>query len=272
MFRSFVKDPLVIFLGLGLAIFALSEYRSGVSRNTVLLDSAVQSGLDERWRSNMDREPTEEERTALQDQWIKEEILYREALALELDRDDQVIRRRLIQKVQSLNQALVTSKPATEEDLVAFYQAHPHLFMTHTSYSFRHAFFSDERRSDAEMDALNAKPASDLGNRVVSDPFILQTSYADLSAREMENIFGASFLEAVDQLPSNCLSGDHWCGPIQSSFGWHLIELEQVSEAGLASFDIAIEQVRSAYFKSQIELANERLYQELQGTYMVKIE
>ena len=214
----------------------------------------------------MGRPPTEEEARGLLEHWLKEEILYREAKKLGLDADDTIIRRRLAQKLTFLNEDLANAEPPTKEELEAYFREHSADYRIPERYSFEHRFFSGDRRENAQEDARKA-----LGNPETSgDPFILQRTYADRSAREIADLFGRSFAEGLAALESG--RRDAWQGPVPSAYGWHIIRLTGRTPARDPRFEEVRDAVHRDLLQTRRREANEVFYQALRERYDIEIE
>ena len=217
----YLKDPLTLFLAFGLIIFFAERLFAGDADSDYLIEitPGQQARIFDQWQAQMGRPPTEPEASGLLEQWIREEIFYREAKKLGLDDNDTIIRRRLAQKLTFLNEDLANAEAPSDAELAAFFQANLDDYLIPERFSFEHRYFSSDRRDDAEADAQAAlaEPES------AGDPFILQKSYAERSAREIGDLFGRDFADALAGLDRD--QPERWQGPIPSAYGWHLIRL-----------------------------------------------
>ncbi|MGE0625330.1 MAG: peptidyl-prolyl cis-trans isomerase [Pseudomonadales bacterium] len=263
----YLKDPLAVFLLFGLLIFFAQEWLASDSGD-YRIDVTVgqQNRIFDQWQAQMGRPPTAEEAAGLLDQWLREEIFYREAVKLGLDQDDTIIRRRLAQKLTFLNEDLANTEEPADADLTAYFEANAADYRVPERFSFEHRYFSGDRRNDAEADARAALQDAD----VTGDPFILQRSYAERSAREIADLFGADFARALGTLDTG--RPEDWQGPIPSAYGWHLIRLT----ARTPSRDPLMAEVRDAvrrdYLQARRRDANETFYRTLRARYDVHVE
>lgn len=224
LFRSL--RPLVIFLLIGSGVFALDRWRDPVdtpSRTIEVTDSQL-DGLRERWTAQWGRPPTADELHGLMEDAAKEEILYREALRLGLDRDDTIVRRRLAQKMTFLLEDVGAVASPTEDELEAYRAKHASQYRESIRTTFAHVFLSDERRTDSAGDARALlRELGTVANdhwRRVGDPFMLRREYAGRTDQEIADLFGRQFAAA---LPT--LDADRWEGPIPSAYGTHLVRV-----------------------------------------------
>lgn len=290
MMRRALREPLLYFLLVGAALFAVTDLLGRNDGHRIVVSDADRARLSDQWRAQMGRAPTESQLQALIDQWIREEVYYREALAMGLDDDDVIIRRRLAQKLTFLTEDMATEDPPDEDTLRAYYKAHADRYAEPARFSFSHRYFSDDRRSDAEADArralagLNAaqtgashrRPATAVTVSMASaadtavtgadagDPFMLQHDYVARSRREIAELFGNEFAAALVELPPGS-----WQGPVQSAYGWHLVRVDQQLPPRQPDFDQVAQQVTADFREDQRRRANEDYYQSLLRRYEI---
>jgi hypothetical protein len=269
----FLKDPLVHFLVIGACLFAVSAWRgesvrAGRERIVVTAEQAAQAR--DAAAVLQGRVPTDEELAKLIEPTVREEVLYREALALGLDDNDDEVRRRLIEKMSYLTEDLADPEPTSAEELRAFYEASPELFTTSELASFDQVFFSPSARgaalgSDAAdgLAALRAgRPPAEVGDRTP-----LRESYDDAPREQVAVLFGDSLADALFALPP----GD-WAGPFESEFGLHAIRLRDRTPSRLPPYDEIRERVAEEFAAERRREANEAAYQRMRARYDVVIE
>ena len=263
----YLKDPLVIFLLFGLLVFFAERYfvDSEAADYRIDVSNGLQARILDQWQAQMGRPPTEAEATGLLDQWIREEIFYREARKLGLDENDTIIRRRLAQKLTFLNEDLANAEEPSLEALQAYFSEHAADFRVPERFSFEHRYFSSDRRENAEADA---RAALQSGNQS-GDPFILQKSYANRSSREVADLFGREFADQLAALDATL--PDAWQGPIASAYGWHLVRLNQKSAARDPLLAEVQDAVRRDYLQQRRRDANESFYQALRARYHIQL-
>src|SRR5690606_2604896 len=166
MLVKLLKDPLLHFLVLGAALFAISASRSGDDEapDRIVIDELVVDRVADAARRLYGREPTRDELEALLEPTIRDEVYYREALALGLDVDDDEVRPRLIEKMQYLTQDLAEPEPPSEDELRAFFAGDPDRFALPAAVTFEQVFFSPRMRGEAlEQDIEDARRALEQG-------------------------------------------------------------------------------------------------------------
>jgi peptidyl-prolyl cis-trans isomerase C len=268
-----LKDPLVHFLAIGALLFALSAWHGEsirAGRERIVISGAQVAQARDAAALLQGRAPSDAELAALVEPAVRDEVLYREALALGLDENDDEVRRRLIEKMQYLTQDLADPEPSSEVALREFYAANPKRFETPELVTFDQVFFSPSAhgntlRADAAagLAALRAGAAPvEVGDRTP-----LRETYEDAPRAQVDVLFGAALAEALFAAPP----GDWW-GPYESDFGLHLVRLRGRSEARLPPFDEIREQVAAEYGAERRRERNDAEYRRMRERYDVVIE
>lgn len=279
--RRWTREPLVHFLVLGALLFAAyalwSPASGGAAGRKIVVDGALVDHLADTFALTWQRAPTESELAALVDDHVKEEILYREAVALGLDKDDVVVRRRLRQKMEFLSEDVALMAEPSDAELEAYLAAHPDDFRVDALVSFRHVFLSAERRGaaidrDAEriLEALRRTDPADDGAKdsaAHGDPFLLPSHFEDLAVSDVAEQLGAGFAAELEKQPKNV-----WSGPLRSEFGLHLVLVTERVETRLPSFGEIREAVEREWRAAKRLEANEAFYKKLRERYVIEIE
>lgn len=227
--RNLLREPLLHFLLLGLLLFAFFEWRGGGSGGgRIVVSSGQLQHFAAGFARTRQREPTEEELKGLVDEYVKEEMAAREAVASGLDRDDAIIRKRLRQKLEFLVEDAMDQAPPTEADLQAWLAAHPDAVRTEGQVALRQVFVRRERlgtAAAAEAARLlvrlrTAGPEADTAR--LGDPSTLPPELPLGPVREVGLTFGDAFARAVESAPPG-----RWFGPVESAYGLHLVLVRQ---------------------------------------------
>ena len=267
---KYFKDPLWLFLLGGIALFIVAGVfdEEEISYHIEITENDVKR-LSDQWIMQLKRQPTQQELDGLVDQLVKEEIYYREAKRFNLDANDTIVRRRLVQKLTFLTEDLATAAPADEDELRAHYNKNIQAYTLPKRFSFKHRYYSTDRRANAKAEAEQAISNSAFPD----DPFMLQKSYALRSEREIGDLFGREFAQALSQLRENPQEQEEgqgeWQGPIQSAYGWHPVQILQVADESVQPFEQVIEKVRVDAQQAAREAANIRYYDNLKEKYNV---
>jgi peptidyl-prolyl cis-trans isomerase C len=217
-----LREPLLHFVVLGAGLFALhASLAPEGAGERIVLDAAFIEALRSEHAQRTGRPPTPEEERGLIDRFVEEEMLYREAVAIGLDRGDPIVRRRLVQKMSFLAEDLAAQGEPTDADLEAYLAAHAARYRMPERFSFRHVFASRDRRglaAQADASRLLEQLQSGAEPGALGDPFLQGTSFMQRSGAEIEAVFGRAFAEGV-----MAARADAWSGPIPSSYGAHLV-------------------------------------------------
>ncbi len=202
---------------------------------------------------------------------ITEEILVREALALSLDQNDVIVRRRLAQKVRFLLEDNLEVPPPSEDELRAFFEENKEDYTIPATLSFDHIYFSDSAggelasRIDLVAQSLADDPSQDW--RALGDAFMLSRSFVRQPDYMIKRTFGGEFAERLLSLK---LGG--WEGPIQSGLGQHLVRINTKTEARSPAFEEIAERVTQHYINKARRDANVEQMERLRNQYTVFVE
>ena len=221
---KFIKEPLLHFLVIGGCLFGLYAWFNPdamQSDKRIVVDQGQVNSLAMRFQRVWQREPTKQELQGLIEDYVIEEIYYREALAMGIDKDDPVIRRRLRQKMETYTDNLATTLAPSEDKLNRYLQHHPDKFKTENRYSFRQVYIN----TDISEEQLQAKLTSiqnalQSGESVDGDSAMLPASFTDTDGFTVDRTFGKGFAAQLDALELN-----QWSPPLQSGLGLHFVML-----------------------------------------------
>jgi peptidyl-prolyl cis-trans isomerase C len=271
-----LREPLLHFLLLGLALFAVYAYmhrgRGGIesSRQIVLsLDELRQ--MDMYFESQWHRPPTPAEFQAMVEDKVREEVLYREGLAMGLDKEDTIVKRRMAQKMQFLAEDVAAAHEPSSTELKFWFDQHKDKFGLPSRYSFRHLYFSpDKRGKHAQEDAAGAlaKIAVQAEDSKLAaaqgDPFMFQDYYGDRTPEAIAKEFGPQFAVALEKLKPGT-----WQGPVESGYGWHLVFVDSVIPGRTPAFEEMEPDVKTAWLAEQKRQAWQKAYGEMRAKYSV---
>lgn len=273
--RSILREPLAHFMLIGAALFAadwaLSEPDLAPREDRIVVTAGEVDRLASFWEKRRLRQPSAAELEGLIEEYVREEVLYREALALGLDRDDVTIRRLLRQKYEFLTQDLAVAREPEPAKLRAWYEAHQDRYSAPARLSFTQVYFNTDRRgAGGERDAIVALASLQEDTTTagaLGDGQLLDMDYRDRSEEEIAAVFGQEFASAVSGLEPGA-----WSGPIRSGYGIHLVRLNARSPGEALPFEVVADQVRNDWAYEQRQEANEELYRRLLERYEVSVE
>jgi hypothetical protein len=274
--KRLVREPLLHFLLLGAAIFAaygLLSKGTGNDPGRIVVTQGQLAALGEGFIRTWQRPPTPEEMQGLIRERVHEEVYYREALALGLDKDDLIIRRRLRQKMEFVSHDLAAPAEPGDAQLQAYLDAHAASFATEPRFSFRQVYLDPQRRGahlarDAERLLAGLNLAGTKASLVsLGDSLLLEHEFDNASARDVGNLFGEKFAAALGRLPLG-----QWQGPVESGYGMHVVFLSERTDGRLPALDDVRAAVRRELSSAQQREADDRFYRALLLKYVVTIE
>lgn len=264
-----LREPLLHFFLLGALLFVLYGWldRDGFDGpNEIVVSRADVENLAAQFRRVWGREPSPQELAGLIDNRVREEILYREGLAMGLDRDDPVVRRRVQQKLEFVVDSATPQVP-TEDELQAWLEAHPDDYRIEARYALEQVYFDPAKHGNRlEATLASAKNALESGRRVQGDSVMLP---AELQAGESEVIrsFGPEFEGSLRGLDVG-----RWQGPIRSGYGVHLVRLSDHVPSRPAQLGDARAQIERDLLDDRARSALQAFYERLREAYTVRIE
>ncbi len=272
------REPLVHFLLLGAVLFG--AYRllnaggpgAGSAGEIVVTQGRIRS-LAETFSRTWQRPATAEEMQGLVEDYIREEVLYREAVAIGLDRDDTVIRRRLRQKLEFVSEDSGAAEQPTEQALVEFLAANPESYRIESWLTFRQIFLDPSKRgagleADAAglLDALRSRGGA-LDPATAGDSLMLEPHYAHATETDVARLFGDEFEAALHGKPVG-----EWFGPVRSGYGAHLVLIESRTPGRQAELAEVRETVARDWAARRRQEMLDTQYRELRSRYAVRVE
>jgi peptidyl-prolyl cis-trans isomerase C len=251
--RRLSREPLLHFVLLGAALFALhravAPRPDPRSARRIEVTPSVLAGLLQEHARRTGAPPTRDEERALVRRYVDAEVLYREALALGLDRGDVIVRRRLVQKMELLDEEEAPAVPA-EAELQAILDGAGDRWARPARVALEHVFVARDRHADAAAEAarLRARLLAGDDPARLGDPFLRGRAFPPTAERDLAAMFGAPFARAVMALPEPPQRDrGAWSEPIASSFGWHLVRVTAREEARPARLDEVRREVEHAW-------------------------
>lgn len=262
------REPLLHFVLLGAAIFALADLRTPADqRARIVVDNARAAKLARTYAQQFGASPSPRMLKTLIDNDINEEILYREGIAMGLDRDDEVIRRRVVQKVQFIEQDLAPPAAPSEAALRAFFDRHRALYAAPARVGFSHVYFSPDQgraKERAEAALATLKPGTTRAPER-GDAYPDATDYSGIAADDAVRLFGQSEIaRALFRAPRG-----RWSGPYRSGYGWHLVRVSSSEPPRPLDYGQARDAVRADYLAEAQASANQRAFAALKARYEI---
>ena len=274
--KKLLHEPLVHFMLLGVLVFTgfkfFSKNESNPPGAIVVTQGKIESlvtGFSRTWQ----RPPTREELNGLIRDYVREEVCAREAIALGLDKEDTVIRRRLRQKLEFISESVAAQAKPTDAELQKYLEAHREKFRSERQFTFRQVYLDPQRhgvnlnRDAAQLLIQLQQAGTDSNISVFGDPFLLDQEYKRVPTGEVSKQFGEKFAVRLGDLPLG-----QWQGPIESGYGTHLVLVIDRDEGRMPVLNEMRDAVKLEWSNAQRSETSEKFYEALLKRYTVTIE
>ena len=269
---EFWREPLLHFLVIGAALFLafdLTQDPGSEATNRIVVDARQVEQLAAQFKRTWLRPPTERELAGLVESYVRDEVYYREALAMGLDQNDPQVRRRMRLKLEFILEDLTTEEPPGDEVLTAFLQQHPERFRIEPRLSFRQVYLSPDRRQDLAADAerMLADLRAGASPESLGDPTMLPYELIAESPSGIARTFGETFAQAVVALEPGA-----WSGPLASGLGAHLVLVTERRAGRLPELEDVRAEVQREYLAQRRQELKDAAYRKLREGYDVVVE
>lgn len=266
-----LREPLLHFLAAGFALFVIydglhgSSIQSHPQRIEITPDDVRRIEIS--WLARWQRPPSDQQLRGMIDEYVKEEILYREALKLGLDKNDTIIRRRLAQKMEFLAEDVASLSEPTTGVLEAWYAKKREHYEPPPLVTFHQLFFSFDRwGADTQAQAQKVLTGLVKKNGAEGDPFMFQNAYVEQSRDQVARVFGSKFATALFQHEPG-----RWAGPVESGYGWHLVKIDTLVQPPAPPFETVAKEVKSDWLSEQRTEAKRSGFDVLKARYEVEV-
>lgn len=266
------REPLLHFLLVGGLLFAVYGKVAPMDKEgeRIVVSQAMVDELAGQHQARWMRPPSEQELASLVDAHVREEIMYREGLALGLDRDDPVIKRRVRQKLDIVIEEQLAGAAPSDAELSAYLTRHAARFTRPASLSFEQIFF-DAQATVPEVEravaAARAALARGVDAQALGQPTLLPRSVDQQPVDRIKRDFGAAFAERLNELPEGV-----WSGPVVSGLGAHLVRISARMPAVLPTLDEVRQQVTRDWENERRDRSRDESYRKLRERYDVLVE
>jgi len=270
-----LKEPLFHFLLIGTGLFMLYGWQADdtVRPDQIIFTEAKIDRLINMWERKWQRLPTQQELQGLIDQQIREEVLYREALAMGLDKNDMMVRRRMSQKMEFISNDLTSLAEPDDVQLQAYLDSHPDKFAIPGRISYSQVYLNADQHGEAlfadaeKLLAELSKSAVDIDISMAGDSFMGGYTFNDETDFSVARIFGKAFALELFKLPVG-----EWSGPVESGYGLHLVRVDSRTDSRAPSLGQVRDKVRGEWLSEQQRKNNDLLYAEFKKRYEIIIE
>ncbi len=274
----FLKEPLLHFLLIGASFYVVYGYYSAAETSNdgrqIVISAGEVEWLRDSWKKRWSRPPTAEELDGIVRAYLRELVLSREAVAMGLDKDDTVIRRRLAQKLEFLSQDLVEFTNPSDEELAAYMSENIALYEAPAVATMTQIFYDPDKRDDQALEEaerqkkiLNAREFAPDHVNGLGDSFFLQKYYPERSQSDIARLFGSGFAKGIAGLPV-----ERWSGPILSGYGVHLVYIHDRQAAVAPTLRAVRDKVLADWQDDKRKELGDRYITGLLASYDVTVE
>jgi hypothetical protein len=270
--RRVLSEPLLHFAVLGAALFVAYSWIAppAASSSHILVSADQLRSLAAQFEATWQRAPNHAELETLVDKYVREEVLYREGVAMGLDREDPVVRNRIKLKMEFVGEDSLSTEPS-EAELETWFAANPARFELPSRLSFTQVFFDPARHGDrlpeVVGDALAKLKAGTIASADAGDRTMLPREASQAPSQDIVSQFGDGFANAVEALPIGL-----WAGPVRSTFGVHLVHVTAHEPGQMPAFSDARDVVKREWTRERTAELREQFYQSLRARYTVTVQ
>lgn len=262
-------SPLLLMFILGLGLFLLfSAIRGFFDRGdrVITITRSKVDLLSETFAQTWKRQPTEKELDAQIQNLIREEVLYREAAAIGLDKSDPAVKRRMRQMMELMLDDYAVVYPS-EEQLRTFLQSNEETFKRDALITLRHYYFAQEDKGVAEVQLANLVNNRPINEQVLGELSMIPDQLDDRSYSTIERLFGENFVVKVFDLETG-----RWQGPISSAYGWHLVKVADITPGFVPELDVIWDEVEQEWSRQMRERKKEEQFQKMKEKYVIRVD
>ena len=258
-----MKYKVTIFFIIGLILYLIDIGLNSYDDKEIYISDQEIVSLVSAWKSQVGRNPNDDEIARIINNLIDEEILYREALILGLDKEDRIIKRRLAQKITFLKQETIANSP-TNQELINYFESNKDKYFIDATYTFTHYFFSSENNSKER--STKAFDTFLKTKNIDSDPFFLGKNFVEMSLKNINSDFGQNFTSSFVNIPLN-----KWTGPIESSFGHHIVYISNTNDGYYPDISSILNKLEVDLLQAKRDKAVKEFLDEVKPEYKVFI-
>jgi hypothetical protein len=269
--KRLFSEPLLHFLLIGAVLFGVYALRRpSAGGDTIVVSAGRIENLATTFAGTWQRPPTEQELQGLIDNYVADEVLSREAVKLGLDRNDEVIRRRLRQKMEFITEDVAAMNDPTDAELARYLEQHPDVFREEPRYTFQQIFLDENAgRTQTDATALLADLRSGrVGDAsTVGDRLMVPYAFTAESRHDVARQFGQGFADQLDKVEIGV-----WSGPLKSGYGAHLVLVTERTQPRVPPLDEIRDLVEREFTNARREAAQKQFLASLLVQYDVVIE
>ena len=258
-----MKYKIFLFLTIGILLYVIDIGLNSYDEKEIYISDQEIISLVSAWKSQVGRNPTDDEIVRIINNLVEEEILYREALNLGLDQDDKIIKRRLAQKISFLKQESIVDTPSNNE-LLDYFNNNKDKYFIEPTFTFTHYYFSNENDALERSNEATNQISNNLN--VSSDPFFLGKNFVDVTLKSIKSDFGENFATYFNNFKIN-----EWSDPVESAYGYHIILVINSNDGYYPDITMVLKQVEIDLLQSKRDKAVSEYLDNIKSEYKIYI-
>ena len=266
---KFIKEPIFLFFASGILLYVLYIFLTAQfdrKNKTITVSDAQVALLTETFKKTWNRKPSEKEIEAQVANLIKDEVFFKEAVAMGLDKSDQAVKRRMRQIMELMMDDAATVYPS-EDQLKDYLNEHPDKFQEDPLISFKHVFFQLDQKQAAENQLYNLLNNLPVDNSKISHLSLIPEQFEKESMFSIDRLLGKPFAQEVFTLETS-----KWIGPVESAYGWHLLYITEITPGIIPDLSEIWDVVEREWSIEQKARKKEDQYQKMKAKYHIKFE
>jgi len=267
--KNIIKEPLLLFFLSGIISFILyTTVTNSIERNNkkIAISKTQVTLLEESFKKTWNRTPTQNELNAQIENMIMDEIFYKQAVAMGLDKTDLAVKKRLRQLMEMMLEDYTTINP-TEIQLRKYLSENPDKFRKEPRISFRHLYFPFEKKEEAIALLKTLQNSNPLEENSHGYPVMIPSVFKNESKIVIINLFGNGFAKNITELET-----DIWHGPFESAYGWHLVKINEQIKGELPDLNEIWDKVEQVWSFERKREMREEIYEIMKKEYEITIE
>lgn len=267
MLKRILQEPLLHFLVVGGLLFFYLSNNDTVEKPEIIISEGKIKQLTAQFTKTRQRAPTKEERKALIDNQVREDLAFKHGTQMGLVDNDTIIKRRVQQKIEfMLNDSIAGIEPSNEE-LQTYLDAHKKKYTIAPVYSFKHVYINPEKHEDINAFIASLKVQElDVNYVSLSDSIMLDNAYENTSTAQIARLYGLKFAKSLDDVEVGT-----WQGPVKSGYGLHLVKIDKKSPRRIGTLEELSSEIKRDFRTDTQKKAVNDFYKTLEDQYTVTI-
>ena len=266
---KFIKEPIFLFFAIGILLYVIYIFSTAQfdrKNRTITVSDSQLALLTETFKKTWNREPSEKEIESQIENFIKDEVFYKEAVAMGLDKSDVAVKRRLRQLMELMMDDAATVYPS-EDQLKIYLNKHPEKFQKDPIISFEQKYFAQSKKKEAETQLNNLTNNIPLDQSKIGNLALIPSRFENESKFSIDRRLGKEFSDELFQLETG-----KWVGPIESAYGWHLIFINHFQAGKMPELSEVWDEVEREWALEQKNIKKEQQYEQMKSNYKIVFE